>query len=66
MVRRYDQRNTPDRGSAYATLISNISERDRLRDVEQFDDRNVINETNKYEGRFGTIETKKNSLAVKK
>ena len=46
IVRRYDQRNTPDRSSAYAALISNISERDRAKDVEQFDDtlRNFINE----------------------
>ena len=29
IVRRYDQRNTSDRSSAYAALISNISERDR-------------------------------------
>ena len=54
IVRRYDQRNTSDRSSACAGLISNISERDRAKDVEQFDDivRNSINETNKYEGRF--------------
>ena len=56
IVRRYDQGNTSDRSSAYAALISNISERDRAKDVEQFDDilRNFINETNKYEGRFGS------------
>ena len=54
IVRRYDQRNTSDRSSACAALISNISERDRAKDVEQFDDIvwNSINETNKYEGRF--------------
>ena len=47
IVRRYDQRNTSDRSSAYAALISNISERDRATDVQQFDDilRNFINET---------------------
>ena len=33
-VRRYDQRNTSDRSSSYAALISNISERDRAKDVE--------------------------------
>ena len=38
IVRRYDQRNTSDRSSAYATLTSNISERDRAKDAEQFDD----------------------------
>ena len=32
--RRYDQRNTSDRSSKYAALISNISERDRAKDVE--------------------------------
>ena len=47
IVRRHDQRNTSDRSSAYAALISNISERDRATDVQQFDDilRNFINET---------------------
>ena len=37
IVRRYDQRNTSDRSSANAALISNISERDRAKDVEQFE-----------------------------
>ena len=48
IVRRHDQRNTSDRSSAYAALISNIRERHRAKDVEQFDDilRNFINETN--------------------
>ena len=57
IVRRYDQRTTSDRSSAYAALMSNISERDRAKDVEQFDGifGNFINETNKYEGRFGKI-----------
>ena len=57
IVRRYDQRNTSDRSSAYAALITNISERDRASDVEQLDDilRKFINETNKYDGRFGNI-----------
>ena len=55
IVRRCDQRNTSDRSSAQAALISNISERDRAKDVEHFDEilRNFIDETNKYEGRFG-------------
>ena len=34
IVRRYDQRDTSDRSSAYAALISIISERDRAKDVE--------------------------------
>ena len=38
IVRRDDQRNTSDKNSAYAALISNISEKDRAKDVEQFDD----------------------------
>ena len=37
IVRRYDQRNVSDKSSAYAALISNISEKDRAKDVEQFD-----------------------------
>ena len=41
-------------GARCAALISNISERGRAEDVEQFDDilRNFINEADKYEGRF--------------
>ena len=68
IVSRYDQRNIPDRSSAYAALISNISARDRAKDVEQFDDilRNFINETNNYEGRFGKIRDEGRTLAVKK
>ena len=31
IVRRYDERNTSDRSSAYAALISNLSERDQQR-----------------------------------
>ena len=51
IVRRYDQRNTSDRSSAYAALISNITERDRAKDVEQFDDilRTFTNEMTKFE-----------------
>ena len=68
IFRRYDQRNTSDRSSAYAALTSNISERDRAKDVEQFDDilRNFINETNKYEGRFGKIRDEENFKQSKK
>ena len=68
IVRRYDQRKTSDRSSAYAALTSNISERDRAKDVEQFDDilRNFMNETNKYEARFRKIRDEMKILAVKK
>ena len=54
IVRRYDQRSMSDRSWAYAALIRNISESDRAKDVEQFDNilRNCINESGKYEGRF--------------
>ena len=38
IARRYDQRNMSDKNSAYAALIRNISEKDRAKDVEQFDD----------------------------
>ena len=57
IVRRYDQRNLSGKNSAFAALISNISERHRAKDVEQFDDtlRTFINETNKVPNRFGTI-----------
>ena len=67
IVRRYDARNTSDRSSTYAALISNISERHRAKDVEQFDDilRNFINETHKYEGRFGKTRDEEKILAVK-
>ena len=68
IVRRYDQRNMSDKNSAYAALISNISERVRAKDVEQFDDilRTFINDTNKFENRFGTIRDEEKMLAVKK
>ena len=41
----------------YAALSSNISEKDRAQDVEQFDDilRTFTNEMNKFESRFGKI-----------
>ena len=44
-----------DKHSAYAALISNISEKDRAKDVEQLDDilRTSTNEMNKFENRFG-------------
>ena len=68
IVRRYDQRNTSDRSSAYAALISNITERDRAKDVEQFDDilRTFTNEMTKFENRFGKIRDEEKVLAVKK
>ena len=61
-------RNMSDKISAYAALVSNISERDISKDVEQFDDilRTFINETNKFENRFGTIRNEEKMLAVKK
>ena len=68
IVRRYDQRNTSDRSSAYAALISNITERDRAKDVEQLDDilRTFTNEKTKFENRFGKIRDEEKVLAVKK
>ena len=68
IVRRYDQRNMSDKNSAYAGLISNISEKDRAKDVEQFDDilRTFINEMSKFESRFGAIRDEEKMLAVKK
>ena len=68
IVRRYDQRNTSDRSSAYAALISNITERVRAKDVEQFDDilRTFTNEMTKFENRFGKIRDEEKVLAVKK
>ena len=68
IVRRYDQRNMLDKNSSYAALISNISEKDRARDVEQFDDilRTFANEMNKFESRFGKIRDEEKMLAVQK
>ena len=68
IVRRYYERNTSEGSSAHAALINNISERDRAKDVEQFDDipRNFINETNKYEGRFGKIRDEEKTLGSEK
>ena len=66
LVRRYDQRNMSDNKSAYAALISNTSERDRAKDVQQFDDtlRTFINETNKFENRFHTFRDQEKMFAV--
>ena len=68
IVRRYDQRNMSDKSSAYAALVSNISEKDRAKDVEQFDDilRTFTHEMNKFESRFGKIREEEKTLAVKK
>ena len=57
-----------DINSAYAALISNISERDTAKYVEQFDDilRTITNEMTKFEKRFGKIEDEEKMLAVKK
>ena len=68
IMRDYDQMNMSDKNSAYAALISNISEKDRAKDVEQFDDilRTFTNEMNKFENRFGKIRDEENMFAVKK
>ena len=57
-----------DKKSAYAALISDFSEKDRAKDVEQFDDilRTFTNEMNKFENRFGAIRDEEKMLAVKK
>ena len=67
-VQRSDQRNMSDKIQHMQALISNISERDRAKDVEQFDDilRTFINDMNKFESRFGTIRDEEKMLAVKK
>ena len=61
IVRRYDQRNVSGKNSAYAALISNISEKDRAKDVEQFDDilRTFVNEMNKFENRFARSDARR-------
>ena len=57
-----------DKKSEHAALISNVSEKDRAKDVEQFNDilRTFINEMNKFESRFGAIRDEEKMLAVKK
>ena len=66
--RRYDQRNRSDKNSAYAALISNISEKDTAKDVEQLDDilRTFIDEMNKNENTFGKIRDEEKMFAVEK
>ena len=57
-----------DTNSAHAPLISNISFRDRTKEMVQFDDiwRTFINETNKFENRFGIIRDEEKMLEVAK
>ena len=65
IARKYDQRARQDKNSAYAAQITNISEKDRVRDVEQFDDilRTFTNEMNKFENRVGKIRDEGKMLA---
>ena len=65
VVRRHDQRNTFDRSSAYAALISNITERDRAKDVDEFL-KTFTTEMTKFENRFGKIRDVEKVLAIKK
>ena len=53
----YDQNNMSGKNSAYAALISNISERDRAKNVDQFDDvlMTFVKETSQLENMFGKI-----------
>ena len=56
-----------DKKSAYAALISNISEKDRAQQVEQLDDilRTFTNEMNKFDNIFGKIRDEEKMFAVK-
>ena len=56
-----------DKSSAYAALISGVSEKNRVKDVEQFDDilRTFTNQMNKFESRFGKIRDEEKMLAVR-
>ena len=49
-------------------MISNISEKDRAKDLDHVGDilRTFINEMNKFESRFGAIRDEEKMLAVKK
>ena len=65
IVRRCEQRNMSEK-SAYAALISTISERDRAKDVEQFDEMpKTSTRRTKVENRFGKIRGEEKMLAVK-
>ena len=57
-----------DKNSAYVALISNISEKDRTKHVEQLDDilRTFTNEMNKFDNIFGKIRDEEKMFAVKK
>ena len=57
-----------DWNSAYAALTSNISEKDRAKDVEQFDDilRTFVNDTNSFENKFGMCRDEEKMLAARK
>ena len=50
-----------------AALISNISEKDRAKDVEQFDDilRTFVKDTNRFENKFGMIRDEEKMLQSK-
>ena len=54
IARRYDQRNMSVKNSAYTAPISNVTERDRPKDVQQIDGilRTFINATNNFENTF--------------
>ena len=68
IVRRCEQMNRYDTNSAYAALISCISERDRAKYVEHFDDilRTFVNKTNTFENRRGKNRDEEKMFAVKK
>ena len=57
-----------DNNSAHAALNSNISERDRAKDVEQFDGilMTFVQETSKFDNIFGNIRDEEKMLAIKK
>ena len=67
IVRRCEQVNRYDTNSAYAALISCISERDRAKYVEHFDDilRTFVNKTNTFENRCGKNRDEEKMFAVK-
>ena len=62
-----DQKNMSDKKSALTMVISNISERNRAKDVEAFDDiLKALIEANKFEDQFGEIRDEKKMLGIKK
>ena len=66
IVRRVDRRHTSDENSAHVSRISNIGEKDRANDVEQFDDilRMLRNNAIKSENRFGHISDDEKIFAI--